>query len=338
MPKGTDYLLTNTLARPRLLIVDDQTVNIRVLHEIFNELYDVFMATSGESALQQVTRFPPDLILLDVMMPGIDGLEVCRRLKASEETAHIPVIFITAHHQVDDELAGFEAGAVDFISKPINPVIVKVRVNTHMALKRQSDLLKSIAMVDGLTGVANRRRFDEVWPQQCRFCQEIQQPLTLMMIDVDFFKRYNDAYGHQAGDDALRKVASTLSQTFEGAFDPPAITDPPIAEAGSVMPMVARYGGEEFACILPGVDHEGARHWAERLLNAIRALHISHQGAPKGYLTLSLGVAVTTSGQMAAQALIEQADQALYECKAAGRDNFCLHDEAMDISAGPSMG
>ena len=161
----------------------------------------------------------PDLILLDVVMPNMNGFDVCRNLKSDPETRAIPIIFITGNFDEKDEITGFEVGGADFIHKPINPIITRARVRTQLALKQQADQLRSVALTDGLTGVANRRRFDQdmvnIWRQSLRD----QLPLTLIMLDVDFFKRYNDHYGHQAGDVCLQKIASALKQTLRRPQD-----------------------------------------------------------------------------------------------------------------------
>ncbi|WP_339465591.1 diguanylate cyclase [Pseudomonas sp. EA_65y_Pfl2_P74] len=290
--------------RPKLLIVDDQPTNIRVLHELFREDCDVFMATSGEQAITVCQAQIPDLVLLDVVMDGVDGHEVCRRLKADPATQDIPVIFVTAKQQDSDEVLGLELGAVDFISKPINPIVVRARVRTHLTLKLQNDLLRSMALLDGLTGVANRRKFDEEISADWRQCYREQKPLSLILADVDFFKRYNDQYGHQAGDSCLRSVAQALSETVRRPYD-----------------LVARYGGEEFACLLPTTSYAGAVEIAEKMQANVRALAIEHSTSDADHVvTVSLGVAtVTPTGVLAFEALIEAADMQLYEAKNAGR-------------------
>ncbi|MHC8353844.1 diguanylate cyclase [Pseudomonas sp. LB3P81] len=294
--------------RPKLLIVDDQPTNIRVLHELFRGDCDVFMATSGVQAMTVCRGQLPDLILLDVVMEGMDGHEVCRRLKADPATQDIPIIFITAQRQESDEVIGLELGAVDFISKPINPTIVRARVRTHLTLKLQNDLLRSMALMDGLTGVANRRKFDEDILADWRQCYREQKPLSLILVDVDFFKRYNDRYGHQAGDGCLKSVAQALFETVRRPFD-----------------LVARYGGEEFACILPNTGLSGAVEIAEKMQERIRALGIEHSASDVDrVVTVSLGVAtLTPTGDLEFQALIEAADNQLYKAKTAGRARVC---------------
>lgn len=300
--------LAHFKVRPKLLVVDDQRINILVLNELFREDCDVFMATSGEQALQVCRAQLPDLVLLDVQMDGIDGYEVCRRLKADAESRNIPVIFITAQGGEADEVRGLQLGAVDFIAKPINPVIVRARVQTHLTLKLQSDILHSMALLDGLTGVANRRKFDEQLLRDWRQSQREQTSLSLILVDVDHFKRYNDHYGHQAGDAALQAVARVLTSTLRRPHD-----------------LLARYGGEEFVGVLPNTGLSEAVKLAERMQAGVRALNLEHSGSPEAQVvTISLGVAtVVARSDLAPQALVEAADQQLYAAKQAGRARVC---------------
>ena len=300
--------LAHFKVRPKLLVVDDQRINILVLNELFRNDCEVFMATNGEQALQICRAQLPDLVLLDVQMDGIDGFEVCRRLKADAETRNIPVIFITAQGGEADEVRGLQLGAVDFIAKPINPVIVRARVQTHLTLKLQSDLLRSMALFDGLTGVPNRRKFDEQLVRDWRQSQREQTALSVILIDVDHFKRYNDHYGHQAGDAALQAVARVLDGTLKRPHD-----------------LLARYGGEEFVGVLPNTGLSEAVELAERMQTEVRALNLEHVGSPEAQVvTISLGVAtVVARSDLAPQALVEAADQQLYAAKQAGRARVC---------------
>lgn len=297
-------------AKPKLLLVDDQRVNILVLHELFREECQVFMATNGEQAIQICQTVSPDLVLLDVHMEGMDGHEVCRRLKSDPQTGDIPIIFVTAQGAEEDEVRGLELGAVDFIVKPINAVIVKARVRTHLTLKRQSDTLRSIASLDGLTGVANRRMFNEQLELGWRQCLRDQVALSVIMIDVDYFKRYNDRYGHLQGDTCLQAVAKALDAVIKRPYD-----------------LLARYGGEEFACVLPNTSLQDAVQIAESMLASVHALQIEHLDSEIGQLvTISMGVAaMTPSKNTAAETLLEQADKQLYQAKQAGRAqvSFC---------------
>lgn len=294
---------------PRLLLVDDQPANILALNQLFRAECEVFMATDGEQALRQADQHRPDLILLDVMMDRMDGYEVCQRLKASALTEDIPIIFLTSHRSEADEVRGFQLGAVDFISKPVNPVIVRARVETHLKLKLQGDLLRRAALTDGLTGLANRRHFDEQLLLHWRQCQRDQAPLALILVDVDHFKRYNDHYGHLAGDTCLRAVAQALGQGMQRPYD-----------------LAARYGGEEFACLLPNTSANGARHVAEQLQRLIEALALPHEASPLApFITVSQGVAVRVPvASDEPRQLIEEADTLLYRAKLEGRARYCL--------------
>lgn len=313
--------LDERLGRPKLLLVDDQPMNIRVLHQLFRYECDVHMATGGEQAIEVCKALLPDLILLDVVMEGMDGHEVCRRLKADPLTQDIPIIFLSANGEEDDEAIGLELGAVDYIGKPFNPMIVRARVKTHLTLKRQGDYLRSMAMLDGLTGVANRRkleaRLEAAWSQACRD----NGPLSLIMIDVDYFKKYNDHYGHQSGDQCLRRLAMALAATLNRPYD-----------------LLARYGGEEFACLLPDTDLAGAERVAQKMLAAVAELRIEHLASDVGpQVSLSLGVAtVRASARLTPQELLRCADEQLYLAKAGGRARVCARfyaEDAAEISA-----
>jgi diguanylate cyclase (GGDEF)-like protein len=293
---------------PRLLIVDDQPINLQALYQTFQKDHQVLMATNGEQALKLTLSQQPDLLLLDVVMPGMDGYEVCRRLKADDATRDIPVIFVTAHHDEAAETQGLALGAVDFISKPINPAIVRARVKTHITLKAQSDLLRQWVYVDGLTGLRNRRCFDERLSSEWGRAVRNGSDLSVVMVDVDFFKRYNDHYGHQAGDLCLRQVASSLRQTLKRPGD-----------------LAARYGGEEFACLLPDTDLVGSMDLARQLGSAVQALNIEHAASSvASVVTVSLGVC-STSGNTpgSSEELLREADGALYRAKADGRNRSC---------------
>lgn len=294
--------------RPRLLVVDDQPLNIQTLYQIFHEDYEVFFATSGLEALRFCSNTPPDLILMDVIMPGMDGLETCRCLQANEMTRSIPVIFVTAQNEPNDETRAFEAGGVDFISKPVNPTVVRARVKTHLTLKAQTDMLRALVFVDGLTGVANRRRLDECLSIEWRHGQRYGQSLALLMIDIDYFKLYNDRYGHLTGDSCLQSVAQALRKELNRAHD-----------------LVARYGGEEFVCLLPECGLEGARNKAQALCDAVAALNIPHATSPVApMVTISLGAtAVIPRPDLNAEQLLAHADQLLYQAKKSGRNRVC---------------
>nr|WP_115720536.1 diguanylate cyclase [Gallaecimonas mangrovi] len=296
--------LPGFVGRPRLLVVDDQPINIRALNEIFKDEYECLFATSGEQALIQARTQKPDLILLDVMMPDISGHQVCQTLKKDPTTADIPIIFVTSQNEDMDEAYGFELGAVDFISKPINPVIVRARVKSQVALKLQYDFMRNMALLDGLTGVPNRRRFDEELKKYWLMCRREHKPLTVVLIDVDFFKRYNDCYGHLAGDDCLRQTSKALQSALKRPLD-----------------LLCRYGGEEFACLLPYTDAQGAQKVGDTLQQVIAALGLAHsQSDVSDKVTVSIGIATQIpTAEATALLLVEAADGALYQSKSQGR-------------------
>jgi diguanylate cyclase (GGDEF)-like protein len=294
--------------RYKLLVVDDQPINIQVLYQAFSADYDVCMATSGEQALKVCVEQKPDLILLDIEMPGMNGFEVCLHLKGDAETRSVPVIFVTAHADEASETQGLEVGAVDFIYKPINPNIVRARVKTHITLKEQADLLRDWAYIDGLTNIHNRRYFDERLNPEWGRATRNNTELSVLLIDVDYFKRYNDYYGHQAGDECLRKVAGAIRSVIERPVD-----------------VVARYGGEEFVCLLPDTNMGGALYLAEAIKQTIMALNIAHAAsAVLPCVTVSLGVCVKTQNyQGSSDALLRMADIQLYNAKEQGRNCVC---------------
>jgi diguanylate cyclase (GGDEF)-like protein len=303
-----DELLSSTHGKPRLLLVDDQAINIQVLYRCFAGDYQVFMATNGEQALAICKSNPPDLILLDVVMPGLDGFEVCRQLKGDDATRHIPVIFVTAHTDPAQETHGLNLGAVDFIAKPVNPDVVRARVKTHLTLKFQSDLLRKLVFLDGLTGVFNRRYFDQQIATEWARASRSNAPLSLVLLDVDFFKLFNDQYGHQAGDDALRVVSHALKACLRRPAD-----------------LVARYGGEEFGCILPETSYEDALQMAHELERRVRELAVPHAGSSAaGVITISVGLATRTGAvEGDVSNLIGLADSMLYKAKRSGRACVC---------------
>ncbi len=293
----------------RLLIVDDAMENIQILNHVLGEEHEVLFAMNGERALELAHQHQPDLILLDAVMPGMDGYEVCAALRASSDVSDIPIIFVTALTTPEDETRALEAGAVDFITKPFNVAVVRARVRTHLTLKRQSDAMRELTLTDALTGVANRRSFNDAIQNEWRRCARSGMPLSVVMIDIDHFKRYNDAYGHQAGDACLKQVASTMLQC-----------------AGRPPDLLARYGGEEFVILLPQVDVPGAQTVAQRILESVRALAIPHRmSSVSDTVTVSLGVATLRPDEGGSpEGLVRCADDALYQAKKNGRNRFCV--------------
>lgn len=303
-----------TQSAATLLIVDDDPITLKALISLLEREYRVVVAKSGEQAMKRLTDGATvDLILLDITMPGIDGYETCRRIKSSPSTKNIPVIFLSSRSEVEDETRGFEAGGIDYITKPFNPPIVEARVKTHVELKRRGDLLEQLSAIDGLTQIPNRRRFDEFLQFEWNRSSRDRQPLSLILMDIDFFKLYNDHYGHAAGDECLKRVARTLAGSMNRSVD-----------------FVARYGGEEFICLLPETALEGAREVANRMLANIREQRFPHEASQvEDHVTLSLGLAtVVPEGETPPVSLIEKADEALYRAKKEGRNRMAEFDAA----------
>jgi len=292
--------------KPLVLIVDDTPANIQILADALRDAYRVKVATNGPTALELASREDrPDLVLLDVMMPGMDGYEVMRRLKASDLTRNVPVMFITAKNEPGDEELGFELGAVDYVAKPFHVPVVKARVRTHIDLKRKSDLLESLARLDGLTRIPNHRTFQDTLQHEWLRGRRFGWRLAVIMADVDCFKQYNDNYGHGAGDECLRQVAAALGDAIRRPAD-----------------FLARYGGEEFVALLPQTDVDGARQTAERMRAGVEAEAIRHEfSSVAPVITVSLGFAseVPTDDTTPA-AVVDAADRALYRAKRGGRN------------------
>ena len=314
-----------------ILIVDDDPVVVQVLGKMLSELGHVKFALSGGQALEIARELRPDLILLDAEMPGMSGYEVCEALKSDPDLWGIPVIFITQHDDPDSELKGLEAGAVDFIGKPPQPLLVLARVRAHLRLKQMSDELRRNANTDALTGVANRRQFDFLLEREWDRARRSGATLSLLMVDIDHFKFYNDHYGHQQGDECLRTVAQAI-----------------LALAHRPADAVARVGGEEFVILLPETDAVGARHVAERIVDGVRGRQIPHERSPVSpHVSVSVGACTVTltpeakphgaphegNGRLRAADLVRCADQALYQAKHAGRNGW----RAMPLEA-PASG
>ena len=297
--------LTGSDARPRILIVDDERININILNTLLKTDYRLMAATSGEQAIKAAIEGQPDLILLDILMPGMDGHQVCRKLKSNPATRSIPIIFITAMGDAENETMGFALGAVDYIPKPFNNAVVKARVGVHLRLKRQNDMLESLALMDALTNVPNRRAHDQARAAEWRRCQREKLPISFIMVDVDQFKPYNDNYGHGAGDDCLVRIAKAINNCIRRPGD-----------------MLARYGGEEFVAIMSGTHSVGALQMAQQFHAAVADLAVPHEhSAVASHVTISVGVATTTrTDEVTPEQLAEAADKMLYQAKESGRN------------------
>jgi len=305
LPLNFNAPFEKPLFRPRILLVDDEPLNLRVLQQILYMDYEVFMATSGVQAIPFCEATPPDLVLLDLLMPEMDGVAVCKKLKATPTTSQIPVIFITSSREPMEEIACWDAGGNDFVNWPINPITLGHRIRAQLTLKFHTDHLRQLVYVDALTGVYNRLMLEEKLPLEWRRSRRNSQKLSVIMIDIDFFKRFNDYYGHIAGDDCLRKIAQAIRAVCRRPHD-----------------LVVRFGGEEFCCFLPETDAAAALVLAEKILQRISILQLPHAGSLcSEHVTASLGVAeIMPTETVEAETLLELADQQLYRAKIAGRN------------------
>lgn len=306
-----------------ILVVDDNPQNLRLLIAILSMRgYKVRPAPSGSIALESAFSTPPDLILLDIMMPEMNGYEVCQKLKESELTSSVPVIFISAIDAVADKVKAFEMGAVDYITKPFQAEEILARVNTHLSLRRTQKMLEEeielrkeseerlkvislkyqkMATQDYLTGVSNRRFFMERAQEELSRANRYTHPLTFMMMDIDHFKRINDTYGHHAGDQVLKNVASICTDNLR------------------VHDLFGRIGGEEFSAMLPETNLNDAIVVAERIRKSIEEAEWAIDGK-KVSCTISIGMSQLNDDSETLDNLMKKADEALYLAKSSGRN------------------
>jgi diguanylate cyclase (GGDEF)-like protein len=302
----------------KILVVDDVAVNVQLLTTYLTSVgYNVIAARDGQEALEKAAACNPDLILLDVMMPKFNGFEVCERIKAEEATRIVPVIMVTALNEIEDKIKATEAGADDFVSKPFNKLELLTRVKSLLRIKELHDQLnakvkeleeaherlRQLAITDGLTTLFNHRYFKEHLEQELYRASRHHSEVSLIMIDIDYFKRYNDAFGHPAGDALLRAVAKILKDNIRK------------------IDIAARYGGEEFTLVLADTAKAAASMVAEKMrrmveTNAFEGLPSHHNGR----ITISLGVAAFPLDATNPNDLIAMADQRLYQAKQRGRN------------------
>ncbi len=320
-----------------ILIVDDQPANLLALEALLEDLdLRIITATSGNQALSLMLEHDFALVLLDVQMPDMDGFEAATLMRGRKETRHVPIIFVTALNRGKKHIfKGYEAGAVDYLAKPIDSEILKSKVRIFLELDRQKKLLEEhailldlkvrelleaqhqlkeanvqlehLSVLDGLTGIPNRRRFDDFFNLEWRRATREHTPLSLIIIDIDYFKAYNDRYGHQAGDECLKLVSAALGKALMRPTD-----------------LIARYGGEEFVAVLPETAPKGALHIARLLHRNMEKLAIPHADSTVAdHVTISLGVSTTVPTQdTKPTVLLETADQALYRAKQEGRNRI----------------
>jgi diguanylate cyclase (GGDEF)-like protein len=317
------------LAKPEagssILLVDDDAGAIQLVSAILTDVGKLRFATNGHDALRLARESAPDLILLDAEMPGMNGFELLKALKAESQLAAVPVIFITSHSEAGFEVSALDMGAADFIAKPMRSSRVLARVRTQLRMKLMADELRRTATTDALTGVANRRHFDESIEREWLRARQGGDPVSLLMIDVDHFKLYNDLYGHPKGDVCLQSVAQALLSASTGAAD-----------------LVARYGGEEFAILLPRISRRRAQEVARQALEAVAARGILHPDTgTTHHVTVSVGItcyddvspcwATSFEGDEAntlcgVSDLVLAADKALYAAKHSGRAQAQLRE------------
>jgi diguanylate cyclase (GGDEF)-like protein len=321
----------NYIKNATVLVIDDNPTNLAVLCDYLNNMgAEVLVKKDGESGIAIAIRKKPDIIILDVLMPNMDGYETCRRLKFESATQAIPVIFASALTETVDKLKGFEVGGVDYITKPFQVEEVLARIEAHIGIIRLQQQLqranqsleianKSLEVVnqklykqtvlDGLTQISNRRHFDDYLMHEWQRAVRDKNSIALLLCDIDFFKQYNDNYGHQAGDDCLKQIAHAIEKVPKRPAD-----------------LVARYGGEEFGVILPITNIAGAIEVSEEICQAVRDLKIVHKKSRiANYVTLSLGISclIPTSENNMTH-FIEMADKALYQAKHQGRNQFVV--------------
>lgn len=290
--------------KPVVLIVDDIPSNIKVLANCLKDHYQIKVATGGVDCLTLAVSDPtPDLILLDIEMPDLGGHEVCKQLKSQLHTRDIPVIFVTARDDEGNEQLGLQLGAVDYITKPVRPLTVLARVNTHITLKQQRDMLQEMALKDQLTGLYNRYYLLEAAEQRMANAARHGTPISILMLDIDYFKNINDQHGHLVGDSVLARMANEL------------------LSACRKEDIVARYGGEEFAFLLGYCAIDVAEAKAEFIRQQVENLSFS-SGIK---VTVSIGVTHLRAEDKTIEQLFDRADKALYQAKELGRNQVCVN-------------
>jgi diguanylate cyclase (GGDEF)-like protein len=318
-PFRLNSLLMSKPAQPQqILIVDDDPGAVQLLGGLLANVAALRFATNGKDALRLAHEVVPDLILLDAEMPGMSGFQLLQALKADAEFADVPVIFITSHIEAGFEVSALEMGAADFIAKPFRSSLVLARVRLHLRMKGMADGLRREATIDQLTGVANRRTFDQSLAREWLLARRTGDSISLLSIDVDHFKSYNERYGRQQGDECLRQVAAALVSACRRPAD-----------------ILARYDGQQFMMLLPQTARLGAEHIGRRVLDAVQALDICHEESlPTRYMSVSIGIAFHDDQskqrhdevRFTAEDLVAAANKALGAAKRAGRARARLRD------------
>jgi diguanylate cyclase (GGDEF) domain len=294
-----------------ILIVDDSPFIINNLTEMLQDDYTVISALSGKDALDFLAFKNIDLILLDLVLPDLSGYEVCKQVKNNYKTRNIPVIFISNQGEINDQLNGFELGAIDYMVKPLLEPILKAKIKIYLKLKKRNDKLEKSSLCDELTNIANRRYFNQALKREWKHALKKQGFLSLLFIDIDFFKAYNDFYGHLEGDYCLQQIAKALKRSLLRPSD-----------------MVARYGGEEFTMILPATNIPGAIEVAQNINKNIANLKIPHvMSKINAYVTVSIGIiSMIPTNTFSYIDFVNKADMAMYKSKKNGRNRITIID------------
>jgi len=285
-----------------ILVVDDSIINLNILENLIDG-YDVIETTNGKSALSILEKEDVHLILLDIVMPEVDGYEICQKIKENEKTKNIPVVFITAKTDEDSIEKAYDVGGSDFVTKPFKPKELLARVKTQLKIHKMEKELRLLALIDPMTKLYNRRYFTSITEHSISFAQRERQELSVIMIDIDDFKNINDTYGHQIGDDVIVLVANTLMK-IQRKSD-----------------IVCRYGGEEFVILLPNTSLENAKKVAEHARKEVESLSVSDSSQQEISFTISLGVScVNVDDEETIEKSLKRADDALYNAKKLGKN------------------
>ena len=307
----------------KILIIEDSKSSLKLLCSHVQKIgIDPVPAETGASGIDLFLKERPDLVLLDIIMPDIDGYEVARQIRQLEPPGEwTPILFLSSMNKDKDIEKGIAAGGDDYLLKPVSEIVLAAKIramqriiqmrHSLLLLTRKLDManqeLKRLSSLDGLTGISNRRHFDEVLSREWRRAMRLGEEIAVLMCDIDFFKSYNDSHGHQRGDECLRLVAKTLADSLDRGGD-----------------LVARYGGEEFIAVLPGTTLNGASHVAEQMRHAVSQLAIARTDTPSGHITASFGVASAVAmPETDPQDIVGAADKALYKAKNNGRNCVC---------------
>jgi diguanylate cyclase (GGDEF)-like protein len=290
--------------RNSLLIVDDENANLKVLAYILGQDYTIYTATNGKDAIMKTREYLPDLILLDILMPEMDGYQTLSEIKKIENIQKIPIIFITGLDSDEDEIKGLSLDAVDYITKPFSPTVVKLRVRNQIQIITQMRTIEKLSMIDQLTGIPNRRNFEERLRMEWKQAIREQTTISLLMMDLDKFKDINDVYGHLQGDVVLQTVAEIFSHSFRRPGD-----------------YAARWGGEEFIILLPNTSQEGAVETAEHIRSVVENTLIQRDDGPEMKITISIGInSIIPLMDSSVESFISGADKGLYDAKLSGRN------------------